>query len=82
MIKTQVTWGPDQPTSEEFKIISDFLEDLIVQGKTDGVLNKSSDDINITVSERTWVDADTAQLWVNFINQFEPESAVVINNEQ
>jgi hypothetical protein len=77
MIKTHITWLIDQvPATTE---LTAKLVEMETQEKTDGIRTIiSQGDGQITI-ERTWIDVDAANEWINFITStFTPVSAVIV----
>ena len=75
MSKTLVVWNTGEPA--EFIVIQNKLAELISEGVTDGsdVIETLEDAYSVT---RTWINQEAAQNWVNFILDFNPNSAIVL----
>jgi hypothetical protein len=75
MSKTLVVWNTGEPA--EFIVIQNKLAELISEGVTDGsdVIETLEDAYSVT---RTWINQEAAQNWVNFILDFNPDSAIVL----
>jgi hypothetical protein len=74
MIKTQITWLTGQAVRE----VSSKLNEMKAQGKTDGTRTFINETDTQSTWERTWIDADAANEWIDFIKTLDPVSAVIV----
>jgi len=82
MIKTYVTWKDNQLSVDEISELNNLVDELTVQGKTDGLLEFSNRNSGGTfTSERSWVDVESAQSWIDFVLKFNPVSTNIDNVE-
>jgi hypothetical protein len=78
MAKTKITWNLTTPPFAGSNI-DDELETCIATGKTDGNPTITQDG-DLRIVERTWVDTESAQAWIDYLKSVgnTPESAIVI----
>jgi hypothetical protein len=74
--ETVITWNIASRTPEVTHAIDLYAEELTQQGKTDGIVVTGDNDQGITKT-RTWIDLESAQTWVNFVEQYNPISSVI-----
>jgi hypothetical protein len=76
-IETQVVWSIPM-AQETIDLINARAQEFIDQGKEIGnaVINSTSTQ---TTVNRFWIDADTAQEWIDFVVPYNPISAVILN---
>lgn len=75
--ETQVTWSkPTDPTA--MTLVQARAQELINAGKEVGnaVINDGETQI---VVNRFWVDTETADEWITFVNVYNPVSAVIVS---
>jgi hypothetical protein len=79
-ITTQMVWT--MPVEESMVAASQIQVDaMVAAGQTDG-LKKCTDNspvIGEVTAERTWIDTTAAQEWIDFIIQYGPISATIVN---
>jgi hypothetical protein len=78
-IQTQVIWAI--PTPQETKdLVAAKGDELTAEGKEIGEAVISWDpDLEQTTVLRTWIDQATAQEWIDFVQTYNPISAVILN---
>jgi hypothetical protein len=74
MIRTEVVWSPDEPTQEVLFAI------LSKAGPADPVNPINRDGVTPVHVIRSWPDLAAAQEWIDFINQYNPISAVILTD--
>jgi hypothetical protein len=78
MVKTHVTWKTE-PSAEATVAIDNKITEMSNEDKTDGILTKIPLDNNDQyIGERTWVDLESAQEWLDFIVQMSPAEALIV----
>jgi hypothetical protein len=79
---TQVVWEDSVLTEQVTQVIFDEVQILIGQGKTDGVNVKTENSpvAGQNTNVRTWIDLQTAEEWIIFINslQVDPVSTAIL----
>lgn len=82
-IQTKVVWGDTVLTEPVHQVIRDEIAILVSQGKTDGVNVRTENDPipGQNSNIRTWVDQQTAEEWIIFINalQVAPVSTAILS---
>lgn len=76
MTKTKVTWQ-SRPHHND---VSRKLATMIQDGKTDGLAISTVEADNSESIERTWRDLESAQEWIDFVTNYNPISAVIVND--
>jgi hypothetical protein len=80
MIRTQVVWEIDSLSASALAEMNAFVDNLVEQGKTDGISTKTKIETYVSI-ERLWVDRTTAQEWIDFVLQYNPALAEIIEDE-
>jgi hypothetical protein len=80
--KTQVVWQDEILTNQVKQVIFDEVQILVGQEKTNGI-NEKSENTPVpgqNTNVRTWVDLQTAEEWIIFINalQVNPVSTSIL----
>lgn len=77
-IETQVVWN--KPTDQYAMLyVQQKAQELIAEGKEVGNVVLIDGDTQLTVN-RFWIDTATAEEWISFVTNYNPASAVIINN--
>jgi hypothetical protein len=81
-VRTSVVWADDVLTQEVKQVVFDEVQILMGQQKTDGVNVKTENSpvAGQNTNVRTWIDLQTAEEWIIFINalQVDPVSTAIL----
>jgi predicted regulator of amino acid metabolism with ACT domain len=78
-IQTQVIWAIPTP-QETQDLVAAKGNELTAEGKEIGEPVISSDpELEQTTVLRIWIDRATAQEWIDFVQTYNPISAVILN---
>jgi hypothetical protein len=78
-IQTQVMWAYTS-SRDIFVLVEAKGNELTEAGKGIGEVVLTYDSVNQrTTAVRTWVDEVAAQEWIDFVQEYDPVSAVILN---
>jgi hypothetical protein len=78
-IQTQVMWAYTS-SRDIFVLVEAKGNELTAAGKEIGEVMLTYDSVNQrTTAVRTWIDEAAAQEWIDFVQEYDPVSAVILN---